>query len=78
MLAESRGAQLRKSDVVAELMRVTGRTKGSVEMRLQNISAVLRERGAGWIDGYKPLAHYPDRLREIIEGEYPDLVGPRA
>jgi hypothetical protein len=73
LAAESRGAPLKKSDVVAELVRATGRTKGSIEMRLQNISAVLQERGADWLDGYKPLSHYPERLKSLIDAEYPEL-----
>ena len=73
--AEARGAALRKTDVVAELIRASGQTKGSIEMRLQNISAVLNDRGADWIDGFKPLSHYPDRLAELIETEYSDLLG---
>lgn len=36
-------------------------------LRLQNISAVLHELGLPWIDGYKPLSHYPERLRQLIE-----------
>lgn len=71
--AEARGAPLRKSDVVSELMQITGRTKGSIEMRLQNISAVLNERGLDWIEGYKPLRHYPERLKDLIGAEYPEV-----
>lgn len=73
--AEARGAPLKKSDVVDELVRTTGRTKGSIEMRLQNLSAVLKDHGADWIDGFKPLSHYPARLAELIDREYSDLGG---
>ena len=40
-------------------------------MRLQNISAVLDELGLPWIEGYKPLRHYPARLRYLIERGLP-------
>lgn len=47
--AEGRGRPVTKREVVESLMSATGRTKGSIEMRLQNISAVLDERGLSWI-----------------------------
>lgn len=34
--------------------QLSGRTKGSVEYRMQNISAVLLELGHAWLPGYKP------------------------
>lgn len=73
MAAESRSTPLKKSDIVAALVERTGRTKGSIEMRLQNISAVLQDREADWLDGYKPLSHYPERLKSSIDAEYPEL-----
>jgi hypothetical protein len=76
--AEDRGAPLRKSDVVAEVETTTGRTNSSVQMRLQNISAVLNDHGASWIEGFKPLSHYPQRLAELIEAEYPHLLQARG
>jgi hypothetical protein len=73
--SEARNVPLTKAEVVSELVRHTGRTKGSIEMRLQNVSAVLQESGAEWLDGYKPLSHYPDRLKSLIEAEFPHLIG---
>ena len=69
--AEVGGRPLTKREVVESLMSATGRTKGSIEMRLQNISAVLDERGLSWIAGYKPLRHYPQRLKELVEADLP-------
>jgi hypothetical protein len=69
--AEDRGQPITKREVVESLMKSTGRTKGSVEMRLQNISAILEERGSPWIDGYKPLRHYTARLKELVERHLP-------
>lgn len=50
-----------------------GRTRGSVEYRMQNISAVLDEMGRPWVAGYKPAANVGPtntrRLRELIETE---------
>jgi 5-methylcytosine-specific restriction protein A len=64
---KQRGEPLEKASVVNELTKLIGRSKSSVEMRMQNISAVLDEQGRDWIDGYKPLRHYPARLKELIE-----------
>lgn len=71
LVAEDQGDPMTKRDVVESLMKATGRTKGSIEMRLQNISAVLHELGLPWIDGYKPLSHYPERLKQLIERDLP-------
>jgi hypothetical protein len=43
------------------------RTKGAIERKHQNISAVLIELGYPYIDGYKPLANYQGILRNVIE-----------
>jgi hypothetical protein len=51
----------------AELQRLTGRSKGSIEFKHQNISAVLVKLGLPWIYGYKPLANFQHALIEGIE-----------
>lgn len=71
LAAEDRGQPITEREVVESLMKATGRTKGSIEMRMQNISAVLDELGLPWIEGYKPLRHYPDGLRYLIERDLP-------
>jgi hypothetical protein len=43
------------------------RSEGSIERKLQNISAVLDLLGVQWINGYKPLAHYQDALVSAVE-----------
>lgn len=42
------------------------RTRGSVEKKHQNISAVLVGLGQPWIDGYKPLQSYQGSLVEAV------------
>lgn len=49
------------------LARLNNRTDGAVELKHQNISAVLRELGFPWISGYKPRGHYQFLLRELVE-----------
>src|SRR5580700_9660416 len=51
----------------AELQRLTRRTKGSIERKHQNISAVLQKLGLPWIFGYKPLPNYQNALIAAIE-----------
>ena len=63
------GAPLSKRDIVDGLMTRTDRTRASIAMRLQNISAILDENGQDWVDGYKPLRHSPRRLRELVDAE---------
>ena len=42
------------------------RTKGSIERKHQNISAVLHEVGCPFIGGYKPLGNYQALLKEVV------------
>jgi hypothetical protein len=51
-----------KAEHNAALQAVTRRTRGSIERKHQNISAVLQEFGLSWIFGYKPLANYQNAL----------------
>jgi hypothetical protein len=44
-----------------------GRTRGSVERKHQNISAVLVELGYPYIDGYKPLGNYQELLARVVQ-----------
>jgi len=60
--------------------RLNDRTKGAVERKYQNISAVLLENGWDYIDGYKPLRNVQGSLRGEVErqlrrnGELDDLM----
>src|SRR5437879_4808395 len=50
-----------------ELLRLTRRSRGSIERKHQNISAVLQKLGLPWIFGYKPLPNYQNALIAGIE-----------
>jgi hypothetical protein len=69
MLAkELRGEPFNKTEHNRNLQKLlNGRTKGAIEFKYQNISAVLIELGYPYIDGYKPLTNYQGLLHEIIE-----------
>ena len=51
------------------LQELTGRSRGSIEMKHQNISAVLMRLGLPWINGYKPLVNFQNALVEAV-GRY--------
>ncbi|MBE0644170.1 MAG: DUF3883 domain-containing protein [Bacteroidetes bacterium] len=52
------------------LPRLDHRSEGSVELKHQNISAVLIEMGAPYISGYKPRANYQRKLLPQVVAEY--------
>ena len=49
------------------LQDLTGRDRGSIERKHQNISAVLEKLGLPFIRGYKPLPHFQNILLESVE-----------
>lgn len=51
----------------AALQALTGRSRGSIEYKHQNISAVLQKLGRPWISGYKPMANFQQALLDGIE-----------
>jgi Domain of unknown function (DUF3883) len=68
MLASERaGVSYNKSENRRRLITTVRRSEGSIERKLQNISAVLDLLGVQWINGYKPLAHYQDALVSAVE-----------
>jgi hypothetical protein len=78
MLAdEHAGRPYSKKEQFLGVMKLIGRSKGSVEFKHQNVSAVLDEIGLPWIQGYKPRDHYQDSLPDAV-GQYlilhPDLL----
>ncbi len=46
--------------------RLDDRTRGAVERKHQNISAVLIELGFPYINGYKPLVNIQSMLRDVV------------
>tara|TARA_R110002072_G_scaffold112223_4_gene241020 strand:- start:208 stop:1113 length:906 start_codon:yes stop_codon:yes gene_type:complete len=49
------------------LQEMTGRSKGSIEFKHQNISAVLDQFDHPWISGYKPRANFQNALIAAID-----------
>lgn len=68
MLAlELAGKEFVKAHRNAALQAATGRSKGSIEFKHQNISAVLLKLGLPWIIGYKPKANFQRTLVDGVE-----------
>jgi hypothetical protein len=54
-----------------------GRSRGSIEFKHQNVSAVLIEMNAPYVTGYKPRANFQALLRDVVERQLtivPDLA----
>jgi hypothetical protein len=65
--AELRGERPVKADVNRNLqVLLPARTRGSIEYKLQNVSAVLDEEHLPFIDGYKPARNFQAELRQAV------------
>ncbi|PWW03798.1 uncharacterized protein DUF3883 [Hoeflea marina] len=56
-----------KSHHNAAVAGAIGRSRGSIEFKYQNISAVLHELGLPWIFGYKPAVNFQNALFDAID-----------
>jgi hypothetical protein len=64
---EVRGEHPVKSEINRTLQALLpARTRGSIEYKLQNVSAVLEEQRLPFIDGYKPARNFQAELREAV------------
>ena len=63
---ELRGESFNKAAHNRSLQKLIGRSHRSIEMKHQNVSAVLRDIGSRYIDGYKPLGNYQDLLYDVV------------
>ena len=64
--AELRDAHLVKTELNREVQSATGRSKGAIEYKFQNVSAVLRDLNHPFVNGYKPAVNYQDSLTEAV------------
>jgi hypothetical protein len=65
--AEQNGEHYVKAAHRMALMGQISRSKRSVEFKHMNISAVLRELGIPWIDGYRPMPNYQRSIFAAID-----------
>ena len=72
---ELRGEPFNKAARNRELRaRLDGRSHGAVERKHQNVSAVLISLGCPYVNGYKPLGHAQDMLRDVVQEQLPPLL----
>lgn len=64
--AELKNTPLTKSAQNARVRETVQRTKGAVEFKFQNVSAVLRDLHVYWVKGYKPRGNYQAALRDAV------------
>jgi hypothetical protein len=65
--AELAGQPYVKAAFNREVQAATGRSRGAVEYKFANISAVLRDIGLPYLLGYQPRANYQSALRSEVE-----------
>ena len=61
------GEKYQKAKPVRELAEKQGRSKGSVECKLMNISAVRQSLGLEMVKGYKSLSNYNKQLVDAVK-----------
>lgn len=64
---EQSGRRYNKTEHRRALMETVDRSKGSIERKHMNISAVLAVLGLPYIDGYKPFSNFQQALFEAVE-----------
>ena len=57
LTAQLQGDAYTKASAVRDLAALQGRSKGSIECKMMNVSAVLQMHGLDWVKGYKPLSN---------------------
>lgn len=60
------GQKLNKAEHNRELQKLISRSRGSIEFKHQNISAVLRDIDLPWLPGYKPLSNIQQALADEV------------
>ena len=77
LLKELARTPYRKADHWRQLLRRIDRTKGSIEYKYGNISAVMDRLGLPYVNGYQPYPNYQRALYEAVENRVrrdPDLL----
>jgi hypothetical protein len=68
LLLDLAGRKYNKAEHNRALQRLlSNRSQAAVELKHQNISAILIELGCVYIPGYKPRGNYQSLLREVVE-----------
>ena len=79
--SELSGSPFSKTNHNRALQELIPRSRGSIEFKHQNISAVLLGLGQPWIDGYKPAANFQNALVDGVLrwlDSRPDWLAPKV
>lgn len=72
LILELNGQKYNKAEHARGLVaKLDNRSRGSVEFKHGNISAVMLELGYPYINGYKPRANYQALLLDVVEAQVP-------
>lgn len=77
--AELAGQPFNKAERNRALQQLISRSRGSIEFKHQNISAVMLGLGQPWIEGYKPAANFQNALVDGVLrwlNAHPDWLVP--
>lgn len=75
---ELHGKPFIKSRINEDVRRSIGRSRGSVEYKFQNISAVLIELSHPYVRGYKAASNFQDSLRDAVVAQVQARAGLRT
>ena len=67
LMREQKGQSYNKTEHRRALMETVDRSKGSIERKHMNISAVLERFGLPYIDGYKPFSNFQQALFKAVQ-----------
>ena len=68
LVLELRGRDYNKAERNRELQKLLPmRSRGSIEFKHQNVSAVMIEMGYPYVEGYKPRSNFQGLLQEVVE-----------
>ncbi len=73
--AENSGEAYSKAKPVRELAATLGRSKGSIEAKLMNVSAVFVQLGRPFVTGYKPASNFAKDMPELVAAELTRRAG---
>ena len=79
--AEIEGRPFNKAERNRALQKLIPRSRGSIEFKHQNISAVMLGLGQPWITGYKPAANFQNALVDGVLrwlDAHPDWLAPSS
>lgn len=64
---ERRGESVVKREHIRALQpSLSDRSRGAIEYKMQNVSAVLQREGLPWINGFKPARNNQHALRDAV------------